>query len=255
MKFQLLPITDVMIELYQTPLNTDRFTNYMKILQGNIPGDISIPVTFFNPMGKEHVLNKLKQLRDLKAEQLIEETLMYINSTTAATSSKVINVALALADDLGGSWTNRYTTDYDSKFNMDDLMKRNFCNPLFWVSEEYSKEKIKERIADYCYRSFYRLTFAQPVTIEQHVEQEIFVAENNPFSIEIQPLTDFNKINHYYQHYKTMNSFPAVFNFMYGDAACKELGMSVYGIPDAWTGYKYAAYIAVNRKELQKATH
>lgn len=234
-----------MLALYRSPANADRFTEYMNILQGNSPGDITMPVTFFNPMGKDHVLKKLMELQELNAEGLIEETLTIINNTaTAAAISGEINVSLALADDMGGGWTNRYTTDYDSKFNINDLLKRGFCNPVFWVSETYSVAKIKERTADYCYRILYRLTSPQPLTLEDHIQQEIFVARHNPFSPQDKPLCDFNSMDAYYNQYKEMSQPPTIFNFLYGDEACKELGHASYGIKHAFAGYSYAKLLA-----------
>jgi hypothetical protein len=245
MKFKLLPVTDVMLTLYRSPANADRFTEYMNILQGNSPGDIAMPVTFFNPMGKEHVLEKLEELKDLDAEGLIEETLAEINKTTISVSAPAeIKVSLALADDMGGGWTNRYTTDYDSKFNISDLLKRNFCNPVFWVSEDYSEAKIKERTADYCYRILYRLTSHQPITLEEHIQQEIFVAQHNQFSSKEQPLCDFNSMDAYYNRYKGMSQLPTIFNFLYGDEACQELGHASYGIKSQFAGYSYAKLLA-----------
>jgi hypothetical protein len=245
MKFNLLPVTDVMLTLYSSPANADRFTEYMNILQGNSPGDIAVPVTFFNPMGKEQVLKKLLELKELNAEELMQEALTAVNKTTASRASSIeINVSLALADDMGGGWTNRYTTDYDSKFNINDLLKRNFCNPVFWVSEQYSAAKIKERTTDYCYRMLYRSTYPQPLTLEDHVQQEIFVAQHNPFSSEEKPLCDFNAMDAYYNRYKGMSQPPTVFNFLYGDEACKELGHAAYGIKHQFAGYNYAKLLA-----------
>ena len=244
MKFQLLPVADIMIALYQTPVSADRFTNYMKILQGNAPGDITMPVTFFNPMGKEHVLNRLKELKDLKAEEHMKTILAYINRTITSFSSKEITVSLALADDLGGGWTNRYTTDYDSKFNTNDLLKRNFCNPLFWVSEAYSEDLIKERTADYCYRVLYRSTASQPLTLEDHLEQELFVARHNPFRTSDSHMEELNKIDSFYKQHKQTTQYPTIFNFLYGDDASREIGHTAYGIKGAFPGFNYANELA-----------
>ncbi len=241
MRFHLLPVIDIMIELYKSPLNADRFTCYMKILQGNSPGDISVPVTFYNPMGKEQVLKRLLELKKMNAEELINETLKTINKAVSSSSSKEIKVALALADDLGGSWTNRYTTDYDSKFNTTDLIKRNFCTPLFWVSEEYTPEKIREITTDYCYRSVYRETAPQPVTLEEHIMQESFVAEHNMFRYQEKELKNFHAVNAFYLQYKNSNDPPTIFNFLYGDIASKELGHTAFGIKEEWAGFYYAS--------------
>lgn len=250
MTFHLLPVADIMITHYQTPVNADRFTNYMKILQGNSPGDITVPVTFYNPMGKEHVLKKLLELKKLKVEELMKETLIHINKSITSFSSKEIHVSVALADDLGGGWTNRYTTDYDSKFNVTDLIKRNFCNPLFWVSEDFSADKIKERTADYCFRFLYREKATQPLTLEEHIQQEVFVTEHNPFRSAQPEIGQLDKVSAFYNYYKDSTSYPLIFNFLYGDAASRELGYAAEGISMAWAGYAYAAFKSQEASKL-----
>lgn len=255
MEFQLLPVVDVMLELYQSPINADRFTKYMKILQGNTPGNISMPVTYFNPMGKEHVLKKLLELKELGLEEIMQETLSTINNTLTSYEDKNIKVSPALADDLGGGWTNRYTTDYDSKFNVNDMFKRNFCTPLFWVSEDYSVEKIKERTADYCYRAFYRSISPQPLTLKDHITQEAFVASHNTFKKNDEPLKNYAIINSFYHDHNDSSSYPTIFNFLYGDSASKELGHSAYGVREEWAGYKYAALAKVQESEIEKQTN
>jgi hypothetical protein len=255
MEFQLLPVIDVMVELYQSPINADRFTKYMKILQGNAPGSISMPVTYYNPMGKEPVLKKLLELKALHVEDVMQETFTTINKMLASCDEKKIQVSPALADDLGGGWTNRYTTDYDSKFNITDMFKRNFCTPLFWVSENYSVEKIKERTADYCYRAFYRSITPQPLTLKDHIKQEAFVAGQNIFKKNEDPLKNFPTINSFYRDHKDSNSYPTIFNFLYGDSASKELGHSSYGVREEWAGYKYAALATIYETEVEKQTN
>ncbi|HRG37858.1 MAG TPA: hypothetical protein PK289_04960 [Bacteroidia bacterium] len=254
MGFQLLPVVDVMIELYQSPINADRFTKYMKILQGNSPGNISMPVTYYNPMGKEFVLKKLLELKSLQVEEVMQDTLTIINQTLDASDALNIKVSPALADDLGGGWTNRFTTDYDSKFNVNDMFKRNFCTPLFWVSEEYSVDKIKERTADYCHRIFYRSTAPQPLTLKDHIKQEAFVANQNVFKKSQAPLSNYAALNAFYQDHKNSSSYPTIFNFLYGDSASKELGHSAYGVREEWAGYKYASLKEIYECEVEKQT-
>ena len=254
MRFQLLPVVDIMIELYQSPINADRFTKYMKILQGNSPGDISLPITYYNPMGKEHVLKKLLDLKAFDIENVMKDTLNLINETISSKDSISVRVSPALADDLGGGWTNRFTTDYDSKFNINDLFKRNFCTPLFWVSEAYSIEKIKERTADYCYRVLYRSNNPQPLSLKDHIKQEAYVANQNVFKNKNRPLTNFENIHRFYLDHKNSTGYPTIFNFLYGDSASKELGHAAYGIREEWAGYTYASLQETYEHEVKQQT-
>ncbi len=252
MKFKLLPVTDIMLELYESPVNPDRFSNYLKILQGNSKGDIKIPVTFYNPMGKALVLNKLTALKNLQAEALIKETLKKINEDLSEIMPMLeISVSLALADDVGGGWTNRYTTDYESKFRAADLLKSGFCNPLFWVSETYSAAKIVERTLDYCYRTVFRLTSPSLITLEDHMQQETVIAGKHPIP-DSSSCQNFELLDAYYQKHKHTDQHSLIFNFLYGDDACNSLGYRTYGIPDEFAGYEYAKALVVEKLELNR---
>ena len=107
MSFRLRPILSEIKELYSKPRTPQRFKEYLAMLQGNTQDDMSLPIVGFNPMAKEHILDKIKELEALQAEELITEVLREINLTTAGKTSDTITVVLNVADDLMGVWTNR----------------------------------------------------------------------------------------------------------------------------------------------------
>src|SRR4051812_3576713 len=102
MMFELSPIIETMIALYQQPRTTERFYEYLKILQGNSKDDMLVPVGNYNPMAKEHVLEKLLELKKLNAEQIVSETIAEINKKNSGDISRKFKVSIALADDLKG---------------------------------------------------------------------------------------------------------------------------------------------------------
>ena len=73
MPFELIPVIDQMITIYQMPKHFDRFKAYLKLLQGNSPGDIELPIGSYNPMAGVHVIEKLLQLKEMGAEQMVTE--------------------------------------------------------------------------------------------------------------------------------------------------------------------------------------
>ncbi|MCW3101898.1 MAG: hypothetical protein JWO09_338 [Bacteroidetes bacterium] len=238
MPFLLSPLLDTMIGLYGKPRSMERFHEYLKILQGNSKDDMLVPVGNFNPMGKEHVLQKLEELKKLDAEKLMNDAIAEINSETGGQPSSGFRVSIAVADDLHGAWTNRYTTDYDSKFRLNALVTRNFCTPLFWTSEAFSGELIRSRTREYCYRTLHWLTAPKPETLAEHIAQEKFVAGKNVKG-EAQEC-DIEALELFYKEHKDSDRYDIIFNFLYGDKACGELGFPAYGISDAFAGYKYA---------------
>lgn len=81
MTFELLPTIDVMIDLYEKPRTFERFQEYLKILQGDHKGDLSMPISGFNPMAKDHLLAKLLELKQLNAEKIIHDLLIDMNKS------------------------------------------------------------------------------------------------------------------------------------------------------------------------------
>jgi hypothetical protein len=243
MKFELLPVLDIMLDLYEKPRTVERFREYLQTLQGDTKGDLVVPIGGFNPMAKDHAIAKLQELKKLNAERIIEETLFIINKETPKENPSTIKVAFNLADDLKGGWTNRYTTDYDSKFKLNALIKRNFCIPIFWTSEEFDQEIIIQRTKEYCYRILFWLSHDKPKTLENHIEQEIMVAKKT--GNKIAESLDMKLLNDFYEKHKSNSEWLTIFNFLYGDNAVASLGNMPLGIAEDYGGYKFAIHKAM----------
>jgi hypothetical protein len=249
MLFELLPTIDIMLALYQKPRSMERFKEYIQLLQGGTKGDLAFPITGFNPMAKEHVVQKLTELKEIGAEKIIEQTLKEISTKFPSPGNPaVFKVALNLMDDLKGGWTNRYTSDYDSKFKLNALIKRHFCTPIFWTSEKYTQELITERVTEYLLRTIYWFTASKPQTLKDHIEQEKFVAKHkNKSNPGNEPAIDFTTVDTFYSEHKDSDNYHIIFNFLYGDEASRSLEFPHYGIPGQMTGYKYADALATRQ--------
>ncbi|CAN5735495.1 hypothetical protein BH11BAC7_BH11BAC7_25500 [soil metagenome] len=245
MQFEIFPTLAIMAELYRQPLSTERFKNYLQLLQGNSKDDLVFPAGGFNPMAKEHALVKLKELQKNGAEEIATDVLNGLNKKLQKENDEVFKVALNLSDDLQGGWTNRFTSDYDSKFKINALVRRKFCTPIFWTGEEFSEELIRTRVSHYCYRTLYRTNHSAPETLQAHIEMEKFVVKESGRK-EVKLLNDFDFINAFYQQQKENNEYNLVFNFLYGDEACKSLEFPAYGIKAPMAGFSFAAELAEN---------
>lgn len=244
MTFELIPIIDPLIEFYAKPRSRGRFQEYLSILQGDKKGDLTLPISGFNPMGKEHVLQKLKELKELNAEPIIQDILENINATlTQEQDTRTFQVILNLADDLKGGWTNVYTTDYDSKFKINALVTRAFCTPFIWTSENYTDQLIRNRTLEYVYRTIYWLTNPKPRTLEDHVKQEVYVAGRSKIKSDYPDASDLQLLKNFYLKYRDSDDYGVIFNFFYGDIASKSLEFSVHGITGKANGFDYAKVI------------
>lgn len=246
MTFRLRPILSEIKALYSNPISTDRFKAYLSLLQGKSKGDMVLPIGGFNPMAKPHILLKIEELQDLRAEQIMHQVIEEFNHTSGKAMSPEFQVVLNIADDLMGSWTNYYTTDFDSKFKLNALISRQFCVPYFWTSEEYSEAVIKSRTLEYLYRSHYRLDHSTPRVLQDYLNQEVFVASHINQEDRIPEQGEFNTLSTFYNEYMLSDEYIKIFNFFYGDAGAESLGFTQYGLGN-FLGYDYAQFVANTR--------
>ena len=244
MKFQLKPILSEMKALYAEPVSVDRFQTYISKLQGKSKGDLALPIGGFNPMAKSHVLEKIDQLEHLETESVMEQTITVFNQQIENPPTETITVVLNLADDLKGGWTNFYSTDFDSKFKLNALVNRHFCVPYFWTSETYSKSLIQNRTLEYLKRTLYRQRHPQPITLEDHLNQEVFSLCTDETDKQHILNGDFDELEKYYSENKQTEDYDKIFHFFYGDQGSDSLGYKKYGLSNL-LGFDYARRIKI----------
>lgn len=132
--------------------------------------------------------------------------------------------------------------DYDSKFKINALVKRNFCIPVFWTSESYNTKKIIERTLEYCNRTIYWLSCPKPKTLEEHILQEVTVAKK--VKIETESGFDIKTLDTFYRANKDSTDYVTILNFFYGDTATASLGNNTLGIKEEFAGYRFAKWLA-----------
>ena len=229
MKFRLIPILDLIIDFYRKRKNFARFQNYLSLLLNEEKTDVGLPIMLYNPMGKEHILRKLEELKATDAEALAERSIGAVNSKLSGDKSfdkdLTFQVALNLADDAQGGWTNRYSTDYQGKFKSEALIKRRFCTPIFWTSQTYGAAAISRETEGYLWRTVYQLKSTRFKTLQDHLLQEAYVSCQLDRHTDPTDLED-EKIGQIYQHNRKTTDYPFIFAFLYGDAAAREFGYS-----------------------------
>lgn len=223
----------------------ERFNNYLKLLQGDTKGDLVLPLGGFNPMAKAHVLEQLLYLKELGIETVISEILERVNSETELKDGTgTFEVAFNLSDDLMGGWTNRYTADYQGRFKLNPLIKRNFCVPVFWTSELIDADKIKMRTLESCYRTLYFSSHPLPKTLKEHLSQEVFVASYTDY--EFERTEHYEELHGIYELNKNTEDELFIQNFLYGDASALALGNQPIGVKEEFGGFRFVRYLVEN---------
>jgi hypothetical protein len=243
MTFSLYPILQEIKEFYQNPISGERFVEYLKKLQGGSKGDMKLPIGGFNPMAKPHLLEKIADLEEINAEALMIDSLNEVNKSISKDVKEEITVVLNLADDLLGGWTNRYTTDFDSKFKINALVNRSFCTPYFWTSEHYNAKEVKDRTREYAFRTIYWKQNGRLRTLEDHFLQEVFVAKNSTRKWGAEIGGELVDLLLWLEEHRNSDDYSLIFNFFYGDEACQSLGYPTFGVGEL-TGFDVARHFS-----------
>lgn len=240
MEFVIKPILKQMADLYDLPRGQERFQKYLFMLQGDSKGDLILPISGYNPMGKPPVQQRIKELIHLNAELIINENLNVINSKYAYVQpAKTYEVVINLSDDLGGAWTDRFASHYANTFDFGAIAKRNFCTPYFWTSDQpYTTGLVIRRTSEAVFRTIHFLQNGKPKTLEEHVRQEVFVTQQ--LSERLDEDQNLEAIRKFYDKHKDSEDYNLIFNFFYGDEASTQLGYKVFGNPKS-AGFKLAS--------------
>ena len=245
MKFILRPILKEMRDLYRIPPSRERFDSYLFLLQGNSKDDMKTPVAGYNPMGKEVVTDKLDALIQMNAEGLAALEIEAFNSINVDKDKSVFEVVLNLADDLGGAWSHRFMTDYSTKFQIAPLLKRRFCTPYFWTSEEHDEQSIKERIRAYLYRTSFQIKKGVPKSLKDHIQQEVYVSRKVGIKNQRPSLDAIKESYTFYIENADSEDYGLIFNFLYGDEVSESLGYKEYGC-DEGAGMQLIKHLALD---------
>lgn len=136
---------DMMIEFYKKPRTPqDRFFDwYLKMIQTPDKKDMQRPLPFFNPMWKEHILEKLQSMKEMWFEDEMTRICKDIS-----TDGKELQVYFNLADDIAGGWTNKDQT-HEKSMQIRPFINRWFCVIVFYASDDITKSLIDERVKFY----------------------------------------------------------------------------------------------------------
>lgn len=247
MNLQLIRILNTQRHLYNIPRGMDRFEAYLKELGDHATGDIRIPITAMNPMGKEHVAEHLDQLLAINAEDIAEEAVTSVTGNFEDIEG-AWRVALVIVDDLVGGWTNRFSTEYSHRFESQAMMKRRWLPVFLWTSEAVSEKGVREVVLTTIYRAAYILRHGWPTNLGEMMKQEGYslamagAEEPKLEPKELEHVAEVITLHLGSQHPSTI--IPCLF----GDSAADSLGYEALGLP-ALAGLSLARHQEKSRTE------
>jgi hypothetical protein len=229
MKVSYLPVLEVLRELYAQPRDMRRFRAYIAQLTGG-GDDVVLPIGVANPMAREEALARVDELLAMGAEEIGAATVGEAEQRLRDVRTVEIKASIVLADDAGGGWTNRWTTEAMVRFPGRGALKRPFATALMWTSEPFSAELLRQEVLAAIYRVAYQQRFGLPSSLAERMSQEGLAAR---FAGMGPRLTGeaLDRAREIIARLGPDPSYPAVFAALYGDAAAAELGYEPLGLP------------------------
>jgi hypothetical protein len=172
-----IPLLQMQRDLYAMPRGYERFREYLRTMQGSLEDDIEFaPLVAMNPMGREHLAERLEELLAMGAEEItaqaIEEALPDLPSPL-----QPMKHGLVITDDVRGGWTNRYSYEAGACYlGASDRILRNrmqtWITTCLWVSETPTPESLRAQALCNLYRTLYVQQQGKPQTLREILQQE-----------------------------------------------------------------------------------
>src|SRR5215213_8032212 len=96
-------------DLHDIPRGMERFSEYLRLITNDDQSDVRFaPLVAMNPMGREHVAERLDELLAMGAEQIAADAARDAEQRLPDAQGDYKH-GLVVMDDVRGGWTNRYT--------------------------------------------------------------------------------------------------------------------------------------------------
>lgn len=249
MALEYLPLLSVQRNLYSLPRGMERFREYLKTMIDADTGELGLPLTAMNPMGKDHVPALLDRLLAMDADG---EGARAMAETERALKGRIARykIALVVTDDAMGGWTNRFATEFDHRFRQGPLYKRGFIVALLWTSEEPAPERVRDEVAQCIFRAAHVEEHGHPETLGEMLDQETHVLRMAGASTPILASDDLEYTRHVLGPYLRSKDHPVIIAALFGDQAATQLGYRPLGLsPRAGLALALADAIRADAKQ------
>lgn len=232
MHIQYVPLLQVQRDLYALPRGMGRFREYLRVMIGGSEDDLDLmPLVVANPMAKDHVTARLDALLSLDADRLAAEAAADAERDVADVPGE-FKASLVLADDVGGGWTNRFSSEFGSRFQTGPSLKRGWVSGVLWSSEEPSERRVRETILAAIYRTAYILRHGPARTLRDMLAQEGYAMSAANCREPVLESDDLAYTREVIGPFLDAQDMRTCIECLYGDAAGRTLGFTPRGLSD-----------------------
>jgi hypothetical protein len=232
MHLEVVPILQIERDLYRIPRGWDRFNAYLRTMVNADSSDLRLPpLTAMNPMGKDHVLAALDALLTLDADGIAVQAVAEASNQLTEVPGE-FKVGLVVADDTAGGWTNRYTSEFISRFENRHAIKRGWLSVILWTSEAVSIEAVRQEVLMTVYRAAYVEKHGFACTLREMLAQEGYVMAMAGCEHQLLTSDDIAYTREVIAPHLNAQDRPTLIACLFGDTAARALGYSPQGLSE-----------------------
>ena len=253
MKLEHVPLLVVQRELHNIPRGTGRFRQYLRAMLNHDGTGVELPsLGIVNPMGRDHVTALLDALLALDADGIAARAVGEA-SVELASEPGDFKVALVVADDVMGRWTNRYDWEFNLRFPRgptsptDDRLptwSRHFwITGVLWSSEAPSERAVRQAVLTATYRADYLRRHGSARTLRDMLVQEGCVMARAGCAGPVLDAEDLAYTREVLIPHLGAEDKRTAIECLFGDAAARTLGFTPRGL-SPWAGLALALHDA-----------
>jgi hypothetical protein len=229
MQLEFVPLLPIQRELYRMPRGMERFHAYIRAMTNAETGDLALPLSNMNPMGKDHLPALLDTMLGFKADDVAQAAMASAGAVVAHIPGR-FKVGLVVSDDAHGGWTDRYCTEFGHRFGEEALYKRGWVVGLMWTSETPTEAMVCQEVQAAIYRVAHIRQRGPAATLGAMLMQEgaaMAAAGCNEPSLDPDDLAYTREI---IAPYLQASDRPTVMACLFGDTAAHSLGYRAHGL-------------------------
>ncbi len=259
MRLDYVPLLRIQRDLHDLPRGMGRFQEYLRTIRSRDGNGLELPpLVIMNPMGKEHVAERLDALLAMDADgigaRVAEEA-----SARLADVPEDFKATLVIADDLMGAGTNRFDCEYQFRFGPDRLRPRGPATPgdsppprwsehhwitgVLWSSEVPSEPAVREALLTVAHRVAYVQRHGPARTLREMLAQEGHVMAMAGCTEPELDAEDFAYTREVLTGFLDADDKRTAIECLFGDAAARTLGFTPRGL-SPWAGLALALHDA-----------
>jgi hypothetical protein len=248
-----VPLLQVQRKLQGIPRDYGRFQQYLRTILNEDRTEVELPpLVVMNPMGKDHVTALLDSLLALDADSIAARTVAEV-STELTSEPGDYKIALVIADDLMGGWTNRYATEFTFRFPRGSIsvtesglprwLKHFWLTAVLWSSEPATERAVREAIRAATYRAAYWQRHGCARTLHDMLAQEGHVMAKAGCTSPVLDEDDIAYTREVLIPFLDADDVRTCIECLFGDAAGRTLGFTPRGL-SPWAGLALALHDA-----------